>query len=129
MQLLKYSLALFASQWALVYTQQPCYWPDGSGVRPGQGYWVNCHSSQDSVCCFHEDVCLASGLCFGAIINMVCAFLLLYVRRVHARALCEIDIDLKIKVYRGGCTVKDWSNTTACPNQWCNNGKDYSDRL
>ena len=77
MHLLKYSLALSASQWALVYTQQSCYWPDGSGVRPGQGYWVNCHSSQDSFCCFNEDVCLASGLCFGSIINVVCAPLLL----------------------------------------------------
>ena len=76
MQILKYSLALFVSQGALVCTQQSCYWPDGSGVRPGQGYWVNCHPSQDSVCCFHEDVCLASGLCFGSIINMVGALLL-----------------------------------------------------
>lgn len=45
----------------------------------------------------------------------------------HSRhAICEIDIDLEIQVYRGACTVKDWSNTTACPNQWCNNGDNYS---
>ena len=30
--------------------------------------------------------------------------------------------DSKIKPYRGGCTDKNWSNTTACPN-WCNDGK------
>ena len=27
------------------------------------------------------------------------------------------------KTYRGACTVKDWSNTTACPVQWCNDSK------
>ena len=28
-----------------------------------------------------------------------------------------------MKVYRGACTVKDWSNTTACPIQWCDKGE------
>ena len=61
---------------------------------------------------------------------MVCALLFsLQQDKYSRRALCEIDNDLKIKVYRGGCTVKDWSNTTACPTQWCNNGKDYFDCL
>ena len=42
----------------------------------------------------------------------------------HSRhAICGIDVDLEMKVYRGACTVKDWSNTTACSNQWCNDGK------
>ena len=91
MELLKYSLALFASQWALVYTQQSCYWPDGSGVRPGQGNWVNCHSSQDSVCCFREDVCLASGLCFGSIINMVCALLLFLYNKTSIRVAPYVE--------------------------------------
>ena len=77
MHLLKYSLVLFASKWVSVYTQQSCYWPDGSGVRSGQGYWVNCDASQDSACCLNGDVCLANGLCFGSVINMVCALLLL----------------------------------------------------
>lgn len=27
------------------------------------------------------------------------------------------------KTYRGACTVRDWSNTTACPVQWCNDSK------
>ena len=53
-------------------------------------------------------------------------YTLLLLQENHScRALCEIHIDLKIKVYRGACTVKDWSNTTACPTQWCNNGKDF----
>lgn len=26
-------------------------------------------------------------------------------------------------MYRGACTVQDWSNTTACPTQWCNDSK------
>lgn len=72
MQLLKYRLALFAYQWALVLTQQLCYWPDGSGIRPGQSDWINCHSSQDSNCCAIGDVCMANGLCFGGVIDMVC---------------------------------------------------------
>ena len=46
------------------------------------------------------------------------------VRPTHPRAYIEQVIDFTIKTYRGGCTLKDWDNTTACPNQWCNDGKD-----
>ena len=28
-----------------------------------------------------------------------------------------------MKMYRGACTVKDWTNTTACPTRWCDKGK------
>ena len=42
----------------------------------------------------------------------------------HPRHLaCKVKTDMKTKIYRGACTVKDWSNTTACPDQECNNGK------
>ena len=38
-------------------------------------------------------------------------------------AFWGIYADLIIKTYRGACTVRDWSNTTACPTQFCNDGK------
>lgn len=40
------------------------------------------------------------------------------------RALWEFYAHLITKTYRGACTVKDWSNTTACPSEWCNDSKD-----
>ena len=39
---------------------------------------------------------------------------------VHWTAIRIADLT---KTYRGACTVKDWSNITACPVQWCNDGK------
>ena len=55
----------------------------------------------------------------------MCIVLVFFSNTVHScHALRETDIDLNHKVYRGACTVQDWSNTTACPDQWCNNGKD-----
>ena len=71
MHFLEWTLVLSVSQWSLVLAQQSCYWPDGSGIVQQQGSWVNCHSSQDSVCCFHSDVCLSNGLCYGSGIGMV----------------------------------------------------------
>ncbi len=33
---------------------------------------------------------------------------------------CIYSSDKRMQTYRGACTVKDWSNTTACPTQYCN---------
>ncbi len=41
------------------------------------------------------------------------------------RASCGFNADLMMKTYRGACTVQDWSNTTACPVQWFNDGEDF----
>ena len=65
------TFALFSIHSSIILAQQACYWPDGSGVRPGQGPWVNCYSSQDSVCCHQGEVCLSNGLCYGSEINQV----------------------------------------------------------
>lgn len=122
MHFLKWTLALSVSQWSSVLAQQSCYWPNGSNIT--QGYWMNCHSSQDSVCCYYRDVCLSNGLCYGSSIGMVrtCAPFQLQDCR-SGRVSCRMNADSQTKVYRGGCTVQDWSNTTACPNHWCNNGE------
>lgn len=64
-----FALSIFHSR--LVLAQQKCYWPDGSGVRPNQGYWVNCYPSQASTCCKNGEVCLSNGLCYGSEIDMV----------------------------------------------------------
>lgn len=66
MHSLSYTLALFVSELSWVLAQQSCYWPDGSGIRPDQGTWINCYSSQDSVCCYQGEACLSNGLCFAA---------------------------------------------------------------
>ena len=40
----------------------------------------------------------------------------------HRRCLIYGEsTEFSAQVYRGACTLKDWSNTTACPSQWCNN--------
>lgn len=58
------ALSIFSS--SLVLAQQPCYWPDGSGIAPHQETYVNCYSSQDSACCKSTEVCLSNGLCYGS---------------------------------------------------------------
>lgn len=63
--------ALFVSHWSLLLAQQPCYWPDGSGIAPNQGYWVNCYSSQNRTCCKSGEVCLSNGSCYGSEIGQV----------------------------------------------------------
>ena len=67
----KMILALFVSHWPLLLAQQPCYWPDGSGIAPGQGHYVNCYASRDSACCLNGEVCLSNGLCYGSEIGSV----------------------------------------------------------
>ena len=38
--------------------------------------------------------------------------------------LCEApDTELFIGFYRGGCTIKDWSNTSVCLTQFCSESK------
>lgn len=53
---------------------------------------VSCFSSQASTCCTEGEICMSNGLCIGGTNGLP---------------------------YRGGCTDKNWSNTTACPD-WCN---------
>ena len=108
--------ALFIFRWLSVFAQQTCYWPNGSGLTAPQGYWVSCYSNQASTSCLNGDVCLSNGLCYGPGIGMV--------RPTYPRGYIEQIIDFTIKTYRGGCTLKDWDNITACPNQWCNDGRD-----
>ena len=107
--------ALLVSYFASAFAQQSCYWPDGSGVRGEQGVWVNCHPSQDSTCCRQGEMCLSNGLCYGSFIAAV--------GLSSSLAYFGPHTDSMRKTYRGACTVKDWSNTTACPTQWCNDGK------
>lgn len=63
--------ARFIFRSSLVLAQQPCYWPDGSGVANTPGVWVNCYSSQASTCCLYGDVCLSNGLCYGSGVDLV----------------------------------------------------------
>lgn len=76
---------------------------------------MNCYPSQDSACCLNGDVCLSNGLCYGSPVNVV--------RPSYLCSYLVPNTESLVKVYRGGCTVKDWSNTTACPTQWCDNGE------
>lgn len=119
MHLPLYSFAIFVLRSLSVFAQQKCYWPDGSSVKPDQGYWVNCYSTQASTCCGDGDVCLSNGLCYESNLGMV--------RPGDPREPFEQSTDHQAKTYRGGCTLNDWDNTTACPNQWCNDGKDSLD--
>ena len=103
-------------RWYLVLAQQSCYWPDGSEA----GKTVNCYSAQDSTCCWPTDFCLSNGLCYspkGVIHSM----------RLWDHpfiVLCEApDTELFIGFYRGGCTIKDWSNTSVCLTQFCGESK------
>ena len=115
-------VALFIICLPLAAAQQLCYWPNGSGIGPDQGIWVNCYSSQDSACCLSGDVCLSNGLCYGSPIAVVCPLFPVPLPQTTIR-IALIETDSSEKTYRGACTVKDWSNTTACPTQWCNDGK------
>ena len=91
MHFYKNIVALFIVSLPLAPAQQSCYWPIGSGIKPSQGVWVNCYSSQDSVCCLNGDVCLSNGLCYGSPIGVVsplCPSLYLrlpFASHLHAR--------------------------------------------
>ena len=108
--------ALLVSYFASAFAQQSCYWPDGSGIASEQGVWVNCHPSQDSACCRQGELCLSNGLCYGPFLGVV--------GPSKPLAYFGPNTDSMRKTYRGACTVSDWSNETACPSQWCNDGKE-----
>ena len=112
-------VALFIVYLPLAAAQQLCYWPNGSGIGPEQGVWANCYSSQDSACCLNGDVCLSNGLCYGSPIAVVSPVVPFSLPQTSI-CIAPIEADSRKKTYRGACTIKDWSNTTACPTQWCN---------
>ena len=52
-----------------VLAQQSCYWPDGSDAL---NFTVNCYPSQESACCWPNEVYISDGLCFVPNIGTVC---------------------------------------------------------
>ena len=95
--------------------QRDCYWPDGSNIDvslgPNANNYENCHPSEDSHCCSQDDFCLSAGLCYSSMANMV--------HKSHFECMLLLNV---VQLYRGGCTVKDWSNVIACPD-WCSDSK------
>lgn len=123
------TLALFVSELSLVLAQQPCYWPNGSSIVSSQGTWINCYSSQASVCCYHGDICLTNGLCYGSQGGMVRALwsssslhvapyaeliLTWRQRRIEAHVLSKIGVTQRHVRFNGAMTVNILFTANLC---------------
>lgn len=109
--------ALLISYWYQVHAQQLCYWHDGSDASNRS--MTSCYPSQDSTCCWPGDVCLSNALCFSAVSGTV--------RSTHHSSPVVLPFSiitylLVPKLYRGACTVRDWSNSTVCLADLCPEG-------
>ena len=105
---------LLSWQLPSILANQACYWPNGT-----ENALVNCYSSQTSICCAPGDMCMSNGLCIGGALGMVWIMYSLYALNSDLRIPHGTKTDPKMQAYRGGCTDKNWSNTTTCPD-WCN---------
>ena len=112
-------LALIVCHWSLVHAQQACYWPDGSDASINGT--ANCNSNQDSICCFDDDVCMDNDLCFSTVVGLVCSNAPVSAVLYNSSGPSETSQILNeyAKVYRGACTVKDWTKSTVCRNDLC----------